>query len=101
LSVALLKEGRAQAFLDFFELSEGSDGSSSSSSSARLGESSSLSTASLVLLQQQLQRADAALSAGDKEQAFDAYRHMGLFFKQMGQRDRAKIFFQKCLQVRV
>ena len=97
LAVEILKEGRAQAFLDFFELSGGSD--SSSSSSGRSAESSSLSPDSLVLLQQQLRRADAALSAGDKEQAFDAYRHMGLFFKQMGHRDNAKTFFQKCLQV--
>lgn len=97
LAVQILKEGRAQAFLDFFELSGGSD--STSSSSARSGDSGSLSPESLILLQQHLRRADAALSVGDKEQAFDAYRHMGLFFKQMGHREKAKTFFQKSLQV--
>lgn len=114
LAVELLAQGRAHAYLDFFNLSQpaaGADNQPSSSSSGdprgaagtcstsgRTGDTD-LQQQSLILMKEQLQRADAAAAAGQAPEAYDAYRQLGLHFKQLGYRLRAQAFFKKCLRV--
>lgn len=110
LSVAMLMQGRPQAFVDFFMLSQSQYGSApaaesstaaavSEAASASLGSGSSLQLQSLILLQQQLVVADAASKAGQHEQAFAAHALMARHFTQLGMLDKSVFFWKKCLQV--
>jgi hypothetical protein len=87
LSVAMLVAGRAQAFVDFFMLSQPDAGRPE------------LPWQSMVLLQEQLVRADAAIRSGDVPTAFDAHRTLAKHFTQLGILENAVFFWKKCLQV--
>lgn len=106
LSVAMLVEGRAEAFVDFFMLSQPSGGRPGTASeqgqpggASTSGGTSELPWQSMVLLQEQLVRADAASRAGDQQAAFDAHRTMAKHFTQLGMLESAVCFWKKCLQV--
>jgi hypothetical protein len=86
LSVAMLVEGRAEAFVDFFHLTQSSG--------------SELPWQSMVLLQEQLVRADTASRDRDLQAAFDAHRTMAKHFTQLGMLQNAVFFWKKCLEVR-
>jgi hypothetical protein len=97
LSVAMLVEGRAAAFVDFFMLSQ-----PPSATALQEGNSSTaaeLLWQSMVLLQEQLVRADSATREGDLQVAFDAHRTMAKHFTQQGMLENAVFFWKKCLQV--
>jgi hypothetical protein len=111
LSVSILSAGRAEAFVDFFMLTQpptassaGQGPDSSSVGGSSLGGHSSaaeLPWQSMVLLQEQLVRADAASRDGDLQTAFDAHRTMAKHFAQLGMLENAVFFWKRCLQVRV
>lgn len=86
LSVAMLVEGRAEAFVDFFHLTQSSG--------------FELPWQSMVLLQEQLVRADTASRDRDLQAAFDAHRTMAKHFTQLGMLQNAVFFWKKCLEVR-
>jgi hypothetical protein len=98
----MLVEGRADAFVDFFMLSQpaaqpsAQDTASSTSGSSSAAE---LPWQSMVLLQEQLVRADAANREHDLQAAFDAHRTMARHFTQLGMLENAVFFWKKCLQV--
>jgi len=97
LSVAMLIAGRSEAFVDFFMLSQpAGQGAAADASSSSTPE---LPWQSMVLLQEQLVRADAASKAGDMLTAFDAHRHMAKHFTQLGMLENAVFFWKKALQV--
>jgi tetratricopeptide (TPR) repeat protein len=112
LSVSILSAGRAEAFVDFFMLTQppaatsagqGPDSSSSSVGGTSLGGLSSVAELpwqSMVLLQEQLVRADAANREGDLQTAFDAHRTMAKHFAQLGMLENTVFFWKRCLQVR-
>lgn len=107
LSVAMLVEGRADAFVDFFMLIQppaqpSAQDTASSSGVSTSGSSSSaeLPWQSMVLLQEQLVRADAANREHDLQAAFEAHRNMARHFTQLGMLENAVFFWKKCLQVR-
>lgn len=103
LGVAMLVEGRPHAFVDFFELTEPEATSSSvdtaAAASGVASDTASAGPASLLLLQEQLVRADAALKAEDPRAAFDAYKQLGRYFTQRMQLERAAVFYNKCREV--
>lgn len=100
LSISMLKEGRPHAFIDFFQLTQASrPDSTDDTQHAASASSSELPSSVLLLMKQEMVRADAASTAGDYEQVFDAYRHLGRFFSQTGHLVKAIFFFEKCLQV--
>lgn len=86
LSVAMLVEGRAGAFVDFFHLTHSSG--------------PELPWQSMVLLQEQLVRADTASRDRDLQAAFDAHRTMAKHFTQLGMLQNAVFFWKKGLEVR-
>lgn len=94
LSVAMLVEGRAAAFVDFFMLSQPPAQPEGNSSTA-----ADLPWQSIVLLQEQLVRADAATREGNLQVAFDAHRTVAKHFTQQGMLENAVFFWKKCLQV--
>jgi hypothetical protein len=106
LSVAMLVEGRADAFVDFFMLSQppaqpsAQDTASSSGASPSGSSAAELPWQTMVLLQEQLVRADAANREHDLQAAFDAHRTMARHFTQLGMLENAVFFWKKCLQVR-
>lgn len=105
LAVAMLVEGRAQAFVDFFMLSQppsaaaGQDDGSSGASTSGRSSVRELPWQSMVLLQEQLVRADAANREHDLQAAFDAHRTMAKHFTQLGMLENSVFFWKKCLQV--
>lgn len=112
LSVAMLVQGRPQAFVDFFMLSRPGYGSALAASQAAANGSDEaagsnstgqpdgeLSLQSLILLQEQLITADAAFKAGQHEQAFAAYAYLAKHFTQLGMLEKAVFFWKKSLQV--
>lgn len=102
LSVAMLVQGRPQAFVDFFMLSQphfGSAAAAEHSEDADQGNSqNTLTLQTLILLQEQLIRADAGSRSGQHEEAFDAHRQMARHFTQLGMLDKSVFFWKKCLQ---
>jgi hypothetical protein len=102
LAVALLVEGRASAFIDFFTLTHPTTGSTTSNAGISSGSSASsvnVPEEGLAQLQQLLRQEDAAQSGNDVGRAFDANRHLARFFSQLGQLTTAAHFFTKCLKV--
>lgn len=97
LSVAMLVEGRAAAFVDFFMLSQPPPAAQQEGPSS--STAADLPWQSMVLLQEQLVRADAATRDGDLQVAFDAHRTMAKHFTQQGMLENAVFFWRKCLQV--
>jgi hypothetical protein len=107
LSVSMLVEGRADAFVDFFMLSQPpaqpsaqDTASSSGASTSASSNAPELAWQSMVLLQEQLVRADAADREHDPQAVFDAHRTMARHFTQLGMLENAVFFWKKCLQVR-
>lgn len=98
LSVAMLVEGRAAAFVDFFMLSQPPPAAQQEGNNSRTA--ADLPWQSMVLLQEQLVRADAATREGNLQVAFDAHRTMAKHFTQQGMLENAVFFWKKCLQVR-
>lgn len=104
LSVAMLVQGRPQAYVDFFMLSQPQFGSAAAAvgegdAGPRTSSQSDLPAQTLLMLQEQLIKADAASKAGQHEQAFDAHRQMARHFTQLGMLDKSVFFWKKCLQV--
>lgn len=98
LAVALLSQGKAQAFIDFFLLThQGSSDATGSTGSCSQGE---LPLESLEFLQAQTASAHDARRAGDVQAAFDAYRQLGRYFSQLDQLEKAASFYEHCLEVR-
>jgi hypothetical protein len=111
LAVAMLTQGRAQAFVDFFMLSQPTSGSGAATSAGppqqphhQCGVTAAdaeqqLPWQTLVLLQEQLVRGDAAGRAHDVPGVFDANRTLARHFTQLGSPGKAMFFWKRCLQV--
>jgi hypothetical protein len=113
LSIAMLVQGKPQAFVDFFMLTqlqqqpvtaavttdadqhinEGAFGSAADIQTLEL----SLQT--MMLLQEQLMLADTAIRQGSYAQAFNAHRAMANHFTQLEILHKAIFFWRKCLKV--
>jgi hypothetical protein len=107
LCLALLVDGRPQAFIDFFELTARRPGGDSGGSGGgglqqqqQEQQQQALDPDGLQLVHGQLVRADAALKAGDARGAFGALKQLGRFFAQLALLDRAAEFYGRCRQVR-
>jgi hypothetical protein len=111
LSIALLVEGRPQAFVDFFRLthSQGGDGAAPAIGSFRRQQGAGGVTASippsdipqesLVLLKQHLAQADAARKAGAVEDVYSSYKLLAKHFAQLGKLRTSEFFFRQCLHI--
>lgn len=106
LAVGMLVEGRPQAFIDFFELTAEA-GPAPSAPGAPGGASApapdaeqrqQLPQAGLLLLRDQLVRADATEKAADARSAYDAHKQLGRYFTGLMQLDRAAMFYGRCRQ---
>jgi hypothetical protein len=58
-----------------------------------------LPTAGLLLLRDELVRADVALKSADPTTAYSAYKQLGRYFTQLMQLERAAMFYGRCCQV--
>jgi hypothetical protein len=114
LAVGMLVEGRARAFIDFFELTQsaadggGVAGPGPGSEQEQTptppgqgdaGAATAVAPDGLLLLHEQLVAADAAAKAGDARGAFAALRELGRHFTARLQLERAAEFYGKCQQV--
>jgi len=105
LAVSLLVEGKPRAYVDFFQLTNPAGGRRGGGrlpglSSAETAEASGdLPPQSLVLLKDQLVRANAALDDGNVQEVCEAYKQLAKYFAQMGRLRTAEFFFQKCLHL--
>lgn len=102
LAIAMLVEGRPQAFVDFFHLTHATPVSALAPGGQQgEGEASGqdLPHESLLLLKNQLVRADAARQAGNVEEVYSAYKHLAKYFAQLGRLKTAEFFFKQCLYI--
>ncbi|KAF5836200.1 subunit of axonemal inner dynein [Dunaliella salina] len=105
LAISLLVEGKPRAYVDFFQLTHPAGGRRGGGrlpgvSSAEAAEASGdLPPQSLVLLKDQLVRANAALDEGNVQDVCEAYKQLAKYFAQMGRLRTAEFFFQKCLHL--
>jgi hypothetical protein len=114
-AVAMLVEGRASAFIDFFKLTQPAASTADTPAEASTspegvqpphsepqqgaGGAQGRPAEGLLLLQAQLVRADVALKGGDTLAAFDAFRQLGRYFTQRLQLERAAMFYERCRKV--
>lgn len=97
LAISMLVEGRPQAFVDFFQLTHTSTARAHSADEAAAPEE--LPQDSLLLLKNQLVKADAARKAGNVEEVYGAYKHLAKYFAQLGRLRTAEFFFKQCLYI--
>jgi len=92
LSIALLLEGRPEAFVDFFNVSHGAPGGPSTSGRE---EDVELPQEALLLLKAQLSKADAARVDGNVEAHFSAFKVQAKYFLQLGRLRHAEFFLRR------
>ena len=107
LSIAILTEGRPEAYVDFFKLThsalqppppqqqqqQGSEEGTSGHEDAEIPQES------LALLRAQLVKADSASRAGETQEVYSAYKNLAKYFAQLGRLRKAEYFFKRCLQI--
>ncbi|KAG1676973.1 hypothetical protein FOA52_014850 [Chlamydomonas sp. UWO 241] len=93
LSIMILLEGRPQAFVDFFAVTQGH-----ASTSGR-GAEHQLPQEALLLLKAQLVKADAARVEGRTEDVFAALKVLAKYFLQLGRLRHAEFFFKRAQSV--
>ncbi|KAF8072450.1 Ttc29 [Scenedesmus sp. PABB004] len=100
LAVALLTQGRPEAFVDFFMLTAPSTGDADGAQQHSSGGGGAQPPApSLALLSGELAAADEAMRRGAPEGAFASFAALARHFAQLGALDRAAMFWSKCLKV--
>ncbi|KAL6763448.1 subunit of axonemal inner dynein [Haematococcus lacustris] len=89
LSIAMLIDGRPQAFVDFFHLTHFPGG--------RAEQQEELPQNSLLFLKTQLVKADIARQSHQVEEVYGAYKLLAKYFAQLGRLQTAEFFFKQCL----